>query len=202
MSRRHRWTAKYCYAQLRVNGIELAIGEEDKLVVIAPDGMDLRHMLPVIRLYKPGLLRILRGEDGACEADNSSIFERAGTPTPPSLALCRKIELIKKIFAEFQPTVVSVVRKPKEDGRNTSVKKIVKRPDKLTPFGLTEIVCASTTPPKGWHLKWAKGNARGIYVTTRTPAPAGDIISTSCLQPGQTKLGRPYEYWRRQVDDG
>ncbi len=199
MSRRHRWTARHCYAQLRSNGIELAIGEEDKLILRAPEGIDLRPMLWVLRLYKPGLMRILRGEDKAREDVDPATIVQAGKPGPPSLALCRKIEIVKTTLADLQPTVVSVVL---GEACVPSDEKKPEQPLKLTPFGFTEILRVSTTPPKDWDPTWAQGDEGEVYVTTKTPTNTGDITSTSRLLPGGSKLGHSYEYWWRLVDDG
>ena len=64
-----QWTAEDCFYQLRAVGVELSLGPGGKLKYRAPAHLNMRPMLPVIRKYKPGLIRILR-EGQAADLSN------------------------------------------------------------------------------------------------------------------------------------
>ena len=79
---RHVWTAQNCYEQLRIVGVKLSLSPYGKLKVKAPGDLNLTPMIPVIRKYKPGLIRIIKEAERARIAREIAWHEVAPRQTP------------------------------------------------------------------------------------------------------------------------
>ena len=104
---RHVWTARHCYEQLRIVGVKLSLSPDGKnLKIKAPGDLNLQRMIPVIRKYKPGLVRILR------EAQSPKPRPaRAGIPpTGMPAGMKKTVEAVMAEFADMGVEVVDVRR--------------------------------------------------------------------------------------------
>ena len=101
-----RWsyTAEHCFNQLEIIGVKLWMMPDGKLAHRAPAHIDMKRMLPVIRKFERGLIRILRGRE---KADLPQPSSESSTPVVPT-SVQPVIDAIKTAFADV--TTVSVVR--------------------------------------------------------------------------------------------
>ena len=67
---RWEWTAHDCLVQLACIGVRLSVGDDGKLVVDAPEDLEITEaMLSVIKKYKSGMIRIITGTEAAVEGN-------------------------------------------------------------------------------------------------------------------------------------
>ena len=113
----HRWTTPDCLAQLRATGVRVELTSTGKVHLTAPDGIDLRPMLPVVRKYRDGIVHLLshRTDGGAKpvsrESSATPVYsaeERKLLAVAPE-ALRETVDGIKHAFTDGA-TVVDVRR--------------------------------------------------------------------------------------------
>jgi len=74
---RQNWTAQDCFRQLSIIGVDLTLLPGGKLKGVAPESLDVTPMLPVIRSYRAGLIRILRKK----QSDADQVLRSGGLHT-------------------------------------------------------------------------------------------------------------------------
>ena len=111
---RHEWTADHCLGQLRALGVQVSATDAGKLRLVAPDGIDLRPMLRVLRKYRDGMLRTIKASQHRASVEQTVDEQRLLADAPAGMKAT--VNAIKAVFADVGGATVLEVKHADPDG--------------------------------------------------------------------------------------